>query len=89
MLVVFMAFENQPSIYCIFFGFKFQDYEPSGTTPVRCEPELPSKGTIESLRALPMDALLEEFRENNNFESFEVKESKPSLLPRSPLVQLN
>lgn len=69
--------------------YGLQDYEPSGTTPVRTEPEVPTKGIIESLRAMPMDALLEEFRENNSYESFEVKELKPSLIPRSPLTQLN
>ncbi|KAI4348947.1 hypothetical protein L6164_009607 [Bauhinia variegata] len=67
----------------------FRDYEPSGTTPVRCEPDVPSKSTIDSLRSLPMEALLEEFRENNSFESFEVKELKPLLIPRSPLSQVN
>lgn len=66
-----------------------QDYEPSGTTPIRCEPDVPTKGTIESLRSLPMEALLEEFRENNPYESNDVKELKPSLIPRSPLTQLN
>ena len=66
-----------------------QDYEPSGTTPIRCEPDVPSKGTIESLRSLPIEALLEEFRENNSYESFDVKELKPSLIPRSPLSQVN
>lgn len=66
-----------------------QDYEPSGTTPVRCEPDVPSKGTVESLRSLPMEALLEEFRENNSYESCDVKELKPSLIPRSPLSPLN
>ncbi|XP_015581587.2 kinesin-like protein KIN-5C [Ricinus communis] len=67
----------------------YMDYEPTGSTPTRCEPDVPSKGTIESLRAMPMEALLEEFRENNSYESSEVKELKPSLIPRSPLVQLN
>ncbi|XP_059646666.1 kinesin-like protein KIN-5C [Cornus florida] len=71
------------------FQQQYTDYEPSGTTPTRCEPEVPSKGTIESLRAMPMEALLEEFRENHSYESFEVKEPKPSLIPRSPLIQLN
>lgn len=63
-----------------------QDYEPTGETPMRSEPDIPSKGTIESLRAMPMEALLEEFRENHPYDS---KEPKPSLIPRSPLVQLN
>lgn len=73
------------------FCYVLQDYEPSGTTPIRNEPEVPSKGTIESLRTLPMEALLEEFRENNSYESSspDVKELKPSLIPRSPLIQLN
>ncbi|CAL5389232.1 unnamed protein product [Camellia sinensis] len=71
------------------FQQKYMDYEPTGTTPIRCEPDIPCKGTIESLRAMPMEALLEEFRENHSHESFEVKESKPSLIPRSPLIQLN
>jgi kinesin family protein 11 len=66
-----------------------QDYEPSGATPIRCEPDVPSKGTIESLRAMPMEALAEEFRENNSYESFDGKELRPSLIPRSPLIQLN
>ncbi|XP_020577082.1 kinesin-like protein KIN-5C [Phalaenopsis equestris] len=65
----------------------YMDYEPSGETPLRSEPDLPSKGMIESLRTMPMDALLEEFRENNPYES--TKEPKPSLIPRSPLIQLN
>ncbi|PSR98522.1 Kinesin-like protein [Actinidia chinensis var. chinensis] len=65
------------------------DYEPTGTTPIRIEPDIPSKVTIESLRAMPMEALAEEFRENHSYESFEVKEPKPSLIPRSPLTQLN
>ncbi|PKA65766.1 125 kDa kinesin-related protein [Apostasia shenzhenica] len=65
----------------------FMVYEPTGETPVRAVPDLPSKGTIESLRTMPMDALLEEFRENNPYES--TKEPKPSLIPRSPLAQLN
>ncbi|KAJ8754766.1 hypothetical protein K2173_012155 [Erythroxylum novogranatense] len=71
------------------FEQRYMDYEPTGTTPVRSETEVPSKGTIESLRAMPMESLLEEFRENNSYESFETKELKPSLIPRSPLAQLN
>ncbi|KAK7268018.1 hypothetical protein RIF29_20700 [Crotalaria pallida] len=67
----------------------YMDYEPTGATPIRCEPDVPTKGTIESLRSSPMEALLEEFRENNSFESFDVKELKPSLIPRSPLSQVN
>ncbi|KAK3226888.1 hypothetical protein Dsin_006750 [Dipteronia sinensis] len=71
------------------FQQQYMDYDPTGTTPTRCESEVPSKVTIESLRAMPMDSLAEEFRENNSYESFEVKELKPSLIPRSPLTQLN
>ncbi|CAN4117318.1 unnamed protein product [Withania somnifera] len=71
------------------FQQKFMDYEPTGTTPIRSEPDVPSQGTIESLRAMPMESLLEEFRENNSFESFQVKELKPSLIPRSPLSLIN
>lgn len=67
-----------------------QDYEPTGTTPVRFEPDVPSKGIIESLRPMSMEILQEEFRENHSYESFQVKESKaPSLIPRSPLSQIN
>ncbi|KAK4749918.1 hypothetical protein SAY87_027367 [Trapa incisa] len=71
------------------FQQRYMDYEPSGTTPVRSETDVSSKGTIESLRTQPVDALLEEFRENNSYEAFEVREPKPSLIPRSPLSQLN
>ncbi|KAJ6745954.1 125 KDA KINESIN-RELATED PROTEIN-LIKE [Salix koriyanagi] len=71
------------------FEQRYMDYESTGTTPVRIEPDVPSKGTIEALRAMPMENLLEEFRENNSYESMELKELKPSLIPRSPLVQLN
>ncbi|KAJ7971578.1 Kinesin-like protein [Quillaja saponaria] len=71
------------------FQLRCLDYEPSGTTPTRCETDVPSKGTIESLRAMPMENLLEDFQENNSHESFEVKDLKPSLIPRSPLSQLN
>ncbi|KDO70475.1 hypothetical protein CISIN_1g003495mg [Citrus sinensis] len=71
------------------FQQRYMDYEHTGTTPTRCESEVPSKGTIESLRAMPMETLLEEFRENNSYESFDVKELKPSLIPRSPLSQIN
>ncbi|CAJ1885017.1 unnamed protein product [Sphenostylis stenocarpa] len=71
------------------FQQQYRDYDITGTTPIRCEPDVPTKGTIESLRSLPMESLLEEFRENNPYESSEVKELKPSLIPRSPLTQLN
>ncbi|XWS66648.1 hypothetical protein CRYUN_Cryun05aG0218600 [Craigia yunnanensis] len=71
------------------FLHRYMDYEPSGTTPIRSEQDVPSKGTIESLRAMPMEALVEEFRENNSYESFEPKELKPSLIPRSPLSEIN
>ncbi|CAK9169822.1 unnamed protein product [Ilex paraguariensis] len=71
------------------FQHKYMDYEPIGTTPTRSEPDIPCKATIESLRAMPMEALLEEFRENHSYESSEVKEPKPSLIPRSPFSQIN
>ncbi|XP_077241300.1 P-loop containing nucleoside triphosphate hydrolases superfamily protein [Tasmannia lanceolata] len=70
------------------FQQRYMEYEPSGTTPTRNEGEVPSKGTIESLRAMPMEALVEEYRENNPYVSAS-KEPKPTLIPRSPLIQLN
>ncbi|KAL5721227.1 Kinesin-like protein KIN-5C [Ranunculus cassubicifolius] len=71
------------------FGDRYMDYEPSGSTPTKCEIDVPSTGIIESLRAMPLDSLIEEFQENNPYESSNVKEVKPSLIPRSPLLQLN
>ncbi|KAF3441637.1 hypothetical protein FNV43_RR15552 [Rhamnella rubrinervis] len=71
------------------FLHRYMDYEPSGNTPTRCEQDIPSKKTIESLRAMPMEVLVEEFRENHSYESFDGRELKPSLIPRSPLTQLN
>ncbi|EYU38653.1 hypothetical protein MIMGU_mgv1a000707mg [Erythranthe guttata] len=71
------------------FRQKYMDYEPTGSTPVRCEADIPSKVTIESLRAMPTEALEEEFRENNSFDSFHVKEVKPTLIPRAPFSQIN
>ncbi|KAF6156311.1 hypothetical protein GIB67_013755 [Kingdonia uniflora] len=71
------------------FQSRYMDYEPSGATPERRETEIPSKVTIESLRAMPMDTLLEEFRETHPYERTASKEPKPSLIPRSPLIQLN
>uniref|UniRef100_A0A0D9XAV0 Kinesin-like protein n=1 Tax=Leersia perrieri TaxID=77586 RepID=A0A0D9XAV0_9ORYZ len=65
----------------------YNDYEPTGETPVRSEPEVPSKGAIESLRAMPIESLMDEFRENHPYESS--KEPKPSLIPRSPLATIN
>ncbi|GAA0170189.1 microtubule binding motor protein [Lithospermum erythrorhizon] len=66
----------------------YKDYEKTGSSPVRCEPDIPSKDAIESLQSMPMDALLEEFRENHPYGSFPLKEVKP-LFPRSPLRQIN
>ena len=66
-----------------------QEYEPTGTTPCKSEPEVPTKATIESLRAKPVESLVEAFRENNSYESFAAKESKPQQLTRSPLSQVN
>jgi kinesin family protein 11 len=39
------------------------------------------------MRAMPMETLANEFRENHPYESS--KEPKPSLIPRSPLATLN
>ncbi|KAG8048309.1 hypothetical protein GUJ93_ZPchr0008g14046 [Zizania palustris] len=69
------------------FQRSYKDYEPTGETPVRSEPEVPSKVAIESLRAMPIESLMDEFRENHPYESS--KEHKPSLIPRSPLATLN
>ncbi|KAF0898400.1 hypothetical protein E2562_007241 [Oryza meyeriana var. granulata] len=69
------------------FQSSYKDYEPTGETPVRSEPEVPSKGSIESLRAMPIESLMDEFRENHPYESS--KEPKPSLIPRSPLATIN
>ncbi|XP_062195793.1 kinesin-like protein KIN-5C [Phragmites australis] len=69
------------------FQSSYKDYEPTGETPARSEPEVPSKGAIESLRAMPMESLMNEFRENHPYESS--KEPRPSLIPRSPLATLN
>ncbi|KAI3694582.1 hypothetical protein L1987_77549 [Smallanthus sonchifolius] len=71
------------------FQEKYMDYEPSGNTPVRCDTHVPSKMTIESLRAMPVETLLEEFRENHSFDSFEVKGGKVSPASRSPLAEIN
>ncbi|XP_010505150.1 PREDICTED: kinesin-like protein KIN-5C [Camelina sativa] len=71
------------------FQQKYMEYEPTGTTPMRSEPDVPTKATIESLRAMPIETLLIEFRENNSYESFATKESKPQQLTRSPLSQVN
>ncbi|MQM03110.1 hypothetical protein Taro_035884 [Colocasia esculenta] len=64
-----------------------QEYEPTGETPVRSELDVPSKGSIKSLRAVPMEALLEDFRENHPYESS--KDAKVTPAPRSPLTQIN
>ncbi|CAL5014111.1 unnamed protein product [Urochloa decumbens] len=69
------------------FQSSYKDYEPTGETPVRSEPSVPSKGAIESLRAMPMETLVNDFRENHPYESS--KEPKPTLIPRSPLATLN
>ncbi|OVA10015.1 Kinesin [Macleaya cordata] len=82
------------------FQQQYMDYEPSGTTPTRCEVEVPSKRKIEALRALPLESLLEDYRDNYPYEnktsspspsSFTSKEQKLSSadqIPRPPLVQL-
>ncbi|XP_078434757.1 P-loop containing nucleoside triphosphate hydrolases superfamily protein [Wolffia australiana] len=71
------------------FREKYQDYKPTGETPEKWEPNLPSRATIESLRARPINDLLEEFRENNPPEPINAKEPKPTSIPRCPLSQLN
>ncbi|CAM8933452.1 unnamed protein product [Rhodiola kirilowii] len=71
------------------FEQRYMDYEPSGTTPARSEQDVPSTGTIESLRAIPIEALSEEFRENNSCLSVSEKEPKVSLIPRAPLNEIN
>ncbi|KAL9676425.1 hypothetical protein QQ045_004639 [Rhodiola kirilowii] len=71
------------------FEQQYMDYKPSGTTPIRSEPDIPSNVTIESLRAMPMEALSEEFRENNSCLSVSEKEPKVSLIPRAPLNAIN
>ncbi|KAG9459064.1 hypothetical protein H6P81_003572 [Aristolochia fimbriata] len=72
------------------FQNQYADYEPSGTTPSRCDTDVPSKVAIESLRTIPIEALLEEFRENHPCPTA-TKDSKqsPSLIPRPPLAHLN
>ncbi|XP_051150145.1 kinesin-like protein KIN-5C [Andrographis paniculata] len=76
------------------FRQKYKDYEPSGSTPAKCEADIPSKSSIEALRAMPVEALQEKFQENNSVDSFPFppeKESKPShtTQQRSPLSQIN
>ncbi|CAD5320516.1 unnamed protein product [Arabidopsis thaliana] len=71
------------------FQQQYMEYEPTGATPTKNEPEIPTKATIESLRAMPIETLVEEFRENNSYESFATKETKPQQLTRSPLSQVN
>ncbi|CAD6245627.1 unnamed protein product [Miscanthus lutarioriparius] len=71
------------------FQNSYKDYEPTGETPVRFELHVPSKGSIESLRAMPMETLMNEFRENHPYESESSKESKLSQIPRLPLATIN
>ncbi|KAH6837815.1 P-loop containing nucleoside triphosphate hydrolases superfamily protein [Perilla frutescens var. hirtella] len=71
------------------FREKYMDYEATGMTPVRSEPDIPSKGAIESLRTVAMEALQEEFRENHPYECFHGKEVRPSVVPRAPLSEIN
>ncbi|CAN6843732.1 unnamed protein product [Brassica oleracea] len=71
------------------FQQRYMEYETTGTTPSKSEPEVPTKDTIESLRAMPVETLVEVFRENNSYESFAAKESKLQQLTRSPLSQVN
>ncbi|KAG6500958.1 hypothetical protein ZIOFF_040820 [Zingiber officinale] len=71
------------------FQNNYQDYEPTGETPMRSELEIPSRGMIESLRTMPMEALLEEFRENHPVGTSKQQPIKQSLIPRSPFTQRN
>ncbi|KAK1412771.1 hypothetical protein QVD17_34272 [Tagetes erecta] len=71
------------------FQQKYMDYEPSGNTPIKSNADVPTKMSIESLKAMPMESLLEEFRENHSFESFTGNESKICSTPRPPLTQIN
>ena len=47
-----------------------------------------SKVAIESLRAMPMENLLEEFSENHSFESISGKKSRSYPALRPPLAQI-
>ncbi|KAI3772458.1 hypothetical protein L6452_03644 [Arctium lappa] len=67
------------------FQQKYMDYEASGETPVRCENDVPSKMSIESLRAMPMESLVEEFRENHS-KGLKIS---AATTPRSPLAEIN
>lgn len=78
------------------FQHQYLDYEPSGTTPTKSEVEVPSKVKIEELRAMPMESLVEDYREKHPYEalssspSTEQKlSSADQIMPRSPLTQLN
>lgn len=66
-----------------------QVYEPSGNTPIKSNTDVPTKMSIESLKAMPVESLLEEFRENHSFESVTGNESKICSTPRPPLAQIN
>ncbi|GAB2255163.1 hypothetical protein Droror1_Dr00008941 [Drosera rotundifolia] len=68
---------------------KYMEYEPTGMTPEKHDPDVPSKGTIESLRAMPINDLMEEFRENNPYDTVIEKQAMSSPLPRSPLAEVN
>ncbi|KAL4558321.1 hypothetical protein LXL04_036519 [Taraxacum kok-saghyz] len=67
------------------FHQKYMDYEVTGNTPIKSETDVPSKMTIESLRAMPMERLVEEYRESFTGG----KESKVGPTPRPPLTQIN
>ncbi|XP_057549595.1 kinesin-like protein KIN-5C [Amaranthus tricolor] len=71
------------------FQQRYMEYEPTGATPVRSETDVPTKGAIEALCTVPMETLLEEYRVNHPFDSVDDKALKPSLIPRSPLVERN
>ncbi|XP_023734741.1 kinesin-like protein KIN-5C isoform X1 [Lactuca sativa] len=73
------------------FHQKYMDYEATGNTPVRSDTDVPSKMSIESLRAMPMESLMEEFRENHSFEGKDSKISPATATTttRPPLTQIN
>ncbi|CAH1446927.1 unnamed protein product [Lactuca virosa] len=71
------------------FHQKYMDYEATGNTPVRSDTDVPSKMSIESLRAMPMESLMEEFRENHSYEGKDSKISPATATTRPPLTQIN
>ncbi|GAB2257646.1 hypothetical protein Droror1_Dr00013806 [Drosera rotundifolia] len=71
------------------FQERYMEYEQTGLTPEKCEPDIPSAGTLQSLRVMPMDELVAEFRETHPYETTNEKHTKPSFIPRSPFAEVN